>query len=86
MSNLEEHMAEQDAITAQWEADHPPRWDHAFTFAFTLESGRADAEDVTPAELIAACRKRLNSIEGDNGGFEMLEACLPPYDSTEVSE
>ena len=56
----------------------------AYDFAFELIAQSAEGEDVTPAMLIAACRKRLDSIESA-GGAEILEAC-GLFDCFEVKE
>ena len=51
------------------------KYNHAFDFAFEVISGDERAEDVTAAMMIAALRNRISSIEAENGGAEMLEAC-----------
>jgi len=51
------------------------RYNHAYDFAFEVISKKEDASDVTPAMLIAACRARLDRIEAESNGEEMLEAC-----------
>lgn len=50
-------------------------FDHAFDFAFEVKSADFYARDVTAAMLIAAARARIDSIESQNGGAEMLQAC-----------
>lgn len=61
------------------------RFNHAFDFAFEVVSSDPDGGDVTPAMLIAACRARLDRIEAENGGKEMLEAC-DLFDTYQVEE
>jgi len=57
-----------------------PKFNHACTIAFEVLSDHPNGEDITPDMLRAAIARRLCDIEGD----EMLEACLPPYDTFEV--
>lgn len=61
------------------------RFNHAYDFGFEVISNTEDGEDVTPAMLLAACRKRLDEIEAVDGGEEMLEACglFSTYDMEE---
>lgn len=51
------------------------KFNHAYDFAFEVISSNEDGEDVTPAMLLKACRARLDAIEAENEGAEMLEAC-----------
>lgn len=51
-----------------------PKFNHMFDFAFTVISEKKDASDVSASMLIAACRKRLATLEAVDGGAEMLEA------------
>jgi len=51
------------------------QYNHAYDFAFEVLSNHAEGDDVTPAMLIAACRARLDRIEAENNGAEMLDAC-----------
>ena len=51
-----------------------PRYNHAYDFAFEVISEHPEGEDVTPAMLLAACRARLDRIEAERDGAEMLEA------------
>lgn len=60
-----------------------PKYSHAYDFAFEVISNDKDAEDVTAEMLLAACRARLNIIEAEDGGSEMLEAC-GRFDTMEV--
>ena len=52
-------------------------YDHAFTLAFSVNSFRHDASDITEAEFIEAIYHRLKSLTA----AEIFEAVLPPYDS-----
>jgi hypothetical protein len=61
-----------------------PRYSHAYTLAFELENDNEDG-DATKEELFFAVLRRLANIMEDGGG-EMLEACLPPYDTHDIEE
>lgn len=61
------------------------RFNHAYDFAFEVISNHPEGEDVTPAMLLAACRARLDLIEAEDGGREMLEAC-GLFDTHEMGE
>ena len=52
---------------------------HAFDFAFSILSERADASDVSPAVLRAALVRRAAALSDD----ELLEAC-GRFDTAEV--
>ena len=58
-----------------------PRYNHAYDFAFELESGDPDGADVTPAMLRAALIKRASEIDD----LEMDAAC-GLFDTYEVEE
>lgn len=57
----------------------PRRYNHAYTFAFSLESGHPTGDDVTGAQLREAMFKRAKDIDD----AEMLEACGMPFDTYE---
>jgi hypothetical protein len=57
----------------------PMRFNHAYDFAFEIESQDEDADDVTGAALRAALLKRLNTLSdkeliGACGHFDVMEA------------
>ena len=64
-----------------------PRFDHAYTFGFSVISDTEDASDVTTDMLMTAALARLASLVGTrsiNGREDMLDACDAPYDTFEV--
>lgn len=61
-----------------------PKFNHAFTLAFSLVSGDENGEDVTPQMLRTALLKRIVDLDEsrpDQG--EWIEAVGPPYDTHE---
>jgi hypothetical protein len=58
-----------------------PRYSHAYDFAFEVKTDKPHRQ-VTPAELRAALLERATRISD----AELLEACGPPYDTTEDNE
>jgi hypothetical protein len=68
-----------------------PRWNHAYTLAFQLETDKEDSCDVSDRELISAILLRLyNLVSGDetvnapSQHTELNEAVCPAFDSYEV--
>lgn len=57
------------------------RYNHAVTIAFEVHSNDPVGEDITPQQLADACRARIDRIMAQDDGFEMIEACMPPYDT-----
>lgn len=58
------------------------RYNHAYTIAFSLISNDPKGEDVTPAMLSAALRKRADDLDASrDNGSEWIEATGAPYDS-----
>ena len=49
------------------------RYSHMFDIAFSVESDREDASDVTPAMMRAALLQRVKDVFDDSG--EWQEAC-----------
>lgn len=65
-----------------------PKYNHACTIAFEVLSDDPHGEDITTEMLREAIARRLKAIEtftANTGQDEMLEACLPPYDTFEVN-
>jgi hypothetical protein len=60
-----------------------PKYNHAITIAFEVVSDHPQGEDITPQQLADACRARIDRIMAVDGGAEMIEACMPPYDTFE---
>lgn len=56
-------------------------WNHAYDFAFEVQSKDEHATDVTGADLRKALRARLDALSDD----ELLKACNA-FDSFEVSD
>ncbi len=52
-----------------------PKFNHAFDFAVEVISEKEDSSDVTPKMLIAALRDRIDRLEAEDEGAEMLDAC-----------
>lgn len=66
-----------------------PRYNHAFSLGFSLESNTDDGADVTHEMLMQACLKRLADLSrGETGpeGVDMVGACDAPWDSYEVTD
>jgi len=68
-----------------------PRFDHAYTFGFSVISDTEDASDVTADMLMASALTRLASLVGaqglaSGGREDMLDACDAPFDTFEVEE
>lgn len=61
-----------------------PRFNHAFSIAFSVVSEQANGEDVTPAMLRAALQRRMDELDrSPDGGREWLEAVGAPFDTYE---
>lgn len=60
-----------------------PRFNHAFDIAFSLESEREDASDVTPEIIRQALLKRIRDLDAAGDG-EWIEACAVPWDTYEI--
>jgi len=58
------------------------RYSHALDIAFEVISSKSDGEDITPTQLRMAILKRV--IEAND--TEILDICLPPFDSCEIDE
>lgn len=56
------------------------RYDHAFTFGFSLQHTDAAGEDVPAAQLRAAILRRLAALSDT----ELVENCGAPFDTFEV--
>lgn len=66
-----------------------PKFNHMYTIAFTVDSFRKDAEDVTAAMLTAAILKRVSEIivpQPNNPTPEIIEACGGPDDTYQYDE
>lgn len=64
-------------------------WNHAYTIAFEVITNSADSSKVTKEQLLEGILKRLASLQLDpfgNASHEIIEACVPAYDSYEVEE
>jgi hypothetical protein len=57
------------------------RFNHAFELAFSLETDREDASDVTPEMLREALLERIRTLDANN---ELAEACGAPWDTYEA--
>lgn len=56
-------------------------YNHAFTIAFEVSgSSHPDGEDVTPEQMAAALRKRVDELLAND---EMMEAMGAPFDTFE---
>lgn len=60
-----------------------PRYNHAYTVAFSLNSDHPDGEDVTPEMLRVALLRRIIQLDEDG---EWEEAVGAPYDTYENEE
>lgn len=58
-----------------------PKFNHAYTFSFEVESNHEEGADLTGLDLRKALIARLNDLS-DN---DMLEAC-EPFDTFEIEE
>ena len=58
------------------------KYNHAFTFAFSLENNSPDGVDTSADELRAAILNRLMNITDD----EMIENVGLPFDTYEIVE
>jgi len=66
-----------------------PKFDHAYTIAFSVISEDENGEDVTHKMLLKALRKRIQELNMSHildpiSGESMLDACETPYDTFEV--
>jgi hypothetical protein len=59
-----------------------PKYNHAVTIAFEVISEHPNGDDITADQLATACLARVHNIMRHDPS-EMLEACLPPYDTHE---
>lgn len=57
-----------------------PKYNHAYTVAFSLDSDHPDGEDVTPDMLRTALLKRMVDLDENR---EWEEAVGAPFDSYE---
>lgn len=58
------------------------KYDHAYTFGFSLQSNDAGGEDVTAEQLRDAIVKALARMND----VELLENCGYPFDTYEIEE
>lgn len=56
-----------------------PRYDHAYTIAFSIKSNHPEGEDITPQQFRHAILARLATVVDD----ELIEAVGIPFDSHE---
>jgi hypothetical protein len=76
----EENAADLAREEAEQAAKLGKRFRHDYQIAFSVESGKEDASDVTASALWSALRDRLSGM----GVEEMLEAAMLDPDNTEV--
>lgn len=58
------------------------KYNHAYTFAFSIENKSSDGLETTADELRAALLNRLMHISDD----EIMENCGLPFDTYEIIE
>lgn len=68
------------ALVPNYPPKKPPRFNHAFSIAFSLDSHDADGNDAKPTAIRRAIYERLASIDDD----ELIEAVGAPFDSYEL--
>lgn len=65
------------------------KYNHAYTIGFEVVTNNADSCKVTKEQLFEGILKRLASLQLDpygNASYEIIEACIPAYDSHEVED
>lgn len=60
-----------------------PKYSHAYTLAFEVESSDEEAGDVTPAMFKSALLRRIAEMDEENSWHA---ACGAPFDTIEIEE
>jgi hypothetical protein len=61
-----------------------PKYNHAYTIAFSLESDDPEGNDVTAEMLRDALTKRMRGLDSSTDSVEWIEATGAPFDTFET--